>query len=90
MRINKREILCRLVRKDLWESLSPQEIRLYLLLIITSDGEKGKGKLTWKEIRYYLGPEFTREKLKRAADNLQKFGLVEISSYRERDIQFKL
>jgi len=90
MKINKREMLYRLVRKDLWENLSPEEIRLYLLLVITSDGEKGRGKLSWKEITYYLGPGFTRDGLRKAVNNLQKFGLVEISSCREWDIQFRL
>lgn len=89
MRVDKREILRKLVRGDLWEKLSAKEIRLYLLLIIATDKKKGAGKLSWEEISYYLGPGFTWNELKEIVSNLQKLCLVEFN-YEGRNINFKL
>jgi hypothetical protein len=45
MDIDRRKILRTLITEDLWKRLSPEEIRLYLLFIISIDETKETGKL---------------------------------------------
>ena len=82
MKINKRELLQRLTRGNLWKGLSPEEIRLYLLLIIFAHKVKGTGRLSLKAIEGCLGSSFPRDQLEKAAHDLESLHLVklEISS----------
>ena len=88
--MKKRKMLYQLFEHDLWEKLSPEEIRLYLLLVVISDKKEGKGRITLEEINSCLSIKFTRDKLKRAISNLQKCNLVKMSSFGESDFHFKL
>ena len=40
MDINRRKLLKTLITEDLWKRLSPEEVRLYLLLVISADETK--------------------------------------------------
>ncbi|MEA1965423.1 MAG: hypothetical protein U9O41_09945, partial [Candidatus Aerophobetes bacterium] len=65
--MNKRRLLTKLTDSDLWEELSPEEIRLYLLLVIFVGKRKRKGKLRWGELKEWLGENFDIKQLKKAA-----------------------
>jgi len=43
MDISRRKLLRRLITEDLWKRLSPEEVRLYLLLITSIDETKKTG-----------------------------------------------
>ncbi|MBE0478239.1 hypothetical protein IBX65_03845 [Candidatus Aerophobetes bacterium] len=88
MRINKRQILNQLVKKDLWENLSSKEIRLYLLLIVTADSKGGKGELSLQEVNRYL--EISLNGLKRTICGLQKLHLAKVNHCDEWSFQFQL
>ena len=45
MDISRRRLLRTLITEDLWKKLSSEEVRLYLLLIISIDETKKIGKL---------------------------------------------
>jgi len=78
MKINKRELLEKLTQENLWKRLSSEEIRLYLLLVIFADKVKGTGRLSSKVIERYLGSNFLRSQLEKAAHDLENFYLVRL------------
>ena len=78
MEINKRELLKKLTQENLWKKLSSEEIRLYLLLIIFADKVKGTGRLSSKILEGCLGSNFLRERLEKAAHDLEKLNLVKL------------
>jgi hypothetical protein len=45
MDIDRRKLLRTMITQDLWKKLSSEEVRLYLLLIISIDETKEIGKL---------------------------------------------
>ncbi len=91
MCIDKRKLLWTLTEKGLWKDLSPEEIRSYLLLIVFADISNGEGKLSWKDLNYYLGPHFHREMLIRAAQNLERLHLVRMKfSLDKLEIEYKI
>ena len=57
-RTNKHKVLKELKQENLWERLSPEEIRIYLLLIIFADKVKRAGRLGSKVLQGYLGSNF--------------------------------
>jgi len=78
MRINKRELLKKLTHENLWKRLSSEEIRLYLLLIIFADKVKGTGRVSSKVLEGCLGSNFLRERLEKAAHDLEDLRLVKL------------
>jgi len=90
MRINKRELLKKLTYENLWKRLSSEEIRLYLLLIIFADKAKGTGRLSSKVLEGCLGSNFLRERLEKAAHDLEKLRLVKLDISSPRlEIEFE-
>lgn len=51
MDVNRQKLLRTLITEDLWKRLSPEEVRLYLLLIISFDETKRIGKLKNRILR---------------------------------------
>jgi len=90
MKINKRELLKKLIQENLWKKLSPEEIRLYLFLIICADEVKGTGRLRLKVLGGCLGNNFPRGQLEKAAHDLESLHLakLDISSPRS-EIEFE-
>lgn len=86
--MNKREILSRLVEKGVWERLSPEEVRLYLLFIIAMDNRQGEGLIRIQQIRNYL--QINEEELKKVLDNLQKNNLIKVQYRDEQNIKFQV
>lgn len=78
MKIDKRELLKKLMQENLWQRLSSEEIRLYLLFIIFADKVKGTGRLSLKVLEGCLGNSLPRIQLEKAAHNLEKFHLVKL------------
>jgi len=78
MKINKCELLKKLIRKNLWKKLSSEEIRLYLLFVIFADKTKGKGELSSKVLNKYLGNNFSLSQLKKAAYSFEEFHLLKL------------
>ena len=59
MDIDRRKLLRTLIAEDLWKRLSPEEVRLCLLLIISIDEAKKIGKLKKRDIEKCLGYSLT-------------------------------
>ena len=59
MKIDRRNLLRTLITEDLWKRLSPEEVRLYLLLVISVDETKKIGKLKKRDIEKCLGYSLT-------------------------------
>jgi len=78
-------------RGDLCKKLSGDEIRLFLLLVVFAEGRKRKGKLSWENVKRYLGDDFRKDQLKRAASTLEEMGLARMDyPPRGADIVFQL
>ena len=91
MSIDKRKLLWALAKNKVWKNLSLEEIRLYFLLVVFADTSNGEGRLTYKELDYYLGFYLHREKLKTAARNLEKLGLIKIKFPLDKlEIEYKI
>jgi len=78
MKINKRELLGKLVQANLWKNLSPEEVRLYLLLVIYADEIRGAGRLTLKVLERCLGSNLSLDQLKKAVHGLENLHLVKL------------
>ena len=71
--------------------LSPEEIRLYVLLIIFADKVKRAGRLSSKVLKGYLGNNFPRNQLEKAAHDLENLHLVKLDiSLPGSEIKFQL
>lgn len=92
MGVSKRGLLkAFLARQDLCKKLSADEIRLFLLLVVFAEERKSEGKLSWENVKKYLGDDFRKDQLKRAASTLEEMGLARMDYLsREADIVFQL
>ncbi len=91
MSINKRELLEKLTKEDSFRSLAPEEIRLYLLLIILGDEVKGEGRISSKVLTEYLGSNFLKNQLEKAVHDLENLHLAKLSiSSPGSQIEFEL
>lgn len=80
MRVDKRGLLKAFLRReDLCKKLSPHDIRLFLLLVVSSEKGKREGKLSWENVKEYLGDNFGKDRLKRTASRLEKMGLAKVT-----------
>ncbi|MBA7467688.1 hypothetical protein ES707_02909 [subsurface metagenome] len=78
MDINRRKLLRTLITEDLWKRLSPEEIRLYLLLIISIDETKDIRKLKERDIEKCLGYSLIVGQLEKIAYTFRELNLAEI------------
>ena len=78
MKIDKRELLEKLIQTNLWENLSPEEVRLYLLLVICVDEIRGAGRLSSEVLERCLGSNFTMDQLGEAFRELENLSLLEL------------
>ena len=91
MDINRRKLLRRLTTEDLWKRLSPEEVRLYLLLIISIDEAKKIGKLKKQDIEKGLGYCLTVGQLEKILHTFRELNLAEIEYSEEKsEIKFTL
>ena len=92
MQVDKRCLLkAFLGRQDLCKKLSADEIRLFLLLVVFAEGRKREGTLNWENVKEYLGDNFRKDRLKRAASTLEEVGLARMDyPPRGADIVFQL
>jgi len=91
MKINKEKSLRLVFEKNLWEKLSPEGVRLYLLFITRVDEKKGEGKLNCQEIEKYLGINIQKEKLKKVSSTLEKLHLARVEYISGKsEVKFKL
>lgn len=91
MKINKEKSLRLVFEKNLWEKLSPEEVRLYLLFVVRVDERKEEGKLNCQEIEEYLGINIQEEKLKKVFSTLEKLHLVRVKYVPGKsEVKFKL
>jgi len=90
MKIDKHELLQKLIQEDLWKKLSSEEIRLYLLFVIFADKVKGTGKLSPKVLEGCLGNNFPLDQLEKATHDLEKLHLLKLDiSSPEQEIEFE-
>ena len=91
MEIDRRKLLRTLIREDLWKRLSPEEVRLYLLLIISIDETKKIGKLKKRDIEKCLGYSLTVGQLEKIAHTFRELNLADIEYFRKKsEIKFIL
>ena len=91
MDISRRKLLRRLIAEDLWKRLSPEEVRLYLLLVISTDEIKDIGKLKKQEIEKCLGYSLTVGQLEKIAHIFRELNLTEMEYSKEKsEIKFTL
>ena len=78
-------------RVDLCEKLSPDEVRLFLLLIVFAQEGKKEGKLSWDNTKKYLGANFGKDRLKSSAPTLEEMGLARMNfPPRQAEIAYRL
>jgi len=91
MDINRRKLLRTLIAEDLWKRLSPEEVRLYLLLIISIDETKEIRKLKKRDIEKCLGYSLTVGQLAKIAHSFRELNLAGIEYSKEKsEIKFTL
>jgi len=91
MDIDRRKLLRRLITEDLWKRLSPEEVRLCLLLIISIDETKKIGKLEKRDIEKCLGYSPTAKELEKILHTFRELNLAEIEYSKEKsEIKFTL
>jgi len=91
MDIDRRKLLRRLITEDLWKRLSPEEVRLCLLLIISIDETKKIGKLEKRDIEKCLGYSLTVGELEKILHTFRELNLAEIEYSKEKsEIKFTL
>ena len=91
MKINKRKLLEKLIQTDLWKNLSPEEVRLYLLLVICVDEIRGAGRLSSEVLERCLGSNFTMDDLEKALHELESLSLLKLdTSSSGPEIEFRL
>ncbi len=78
MKIDKRELLEKLSQTNLWQNLSAEEVRLYLLLIICADEVRGVGRLSPELLERCLGSNFTMDQLEKAFRELENLSLLKL------------
>ncbi len=78
MKIDKRELLEKLSQTNLWQNLSAEELRLYLLLIICADEIRGAGRLSPEVLERCLGSNFTMDQLEEAFRELENLSLLRL------------
>ena len=72
MDINRRQLLRTLITEDLWKRLSPEEVRLYLFVIISINQTKEIGKLKKQDIEKCLGYSLTVGQLEKIAHTFRE------------------
>jgi hypothetical protein len=91
MDVDRRKLLRTLITEDLWKRLSPEEVRLYLLLIISIDETEEIGRLKQRDIEKCLGYSLTVGKLEKIAHAFRELHLAEIEHSKEKsEIKFIL
>jgi len=90
MEIDRRKLLRTLITEDLWKRLSPEEVRLYLL-IISIDETKEIRKLKKRDIEKCLGYSLTVGQLAKIAHSFRELNLAGIEYSKEKsEIKFTL
>jgi hypothetical protein len=91
MDIDRRKLLRTIITEDLRKRLSPEEIKLYLLLITSIDETKEIGKLTKQDIEKCLGYSLSVGQLEKIAHAFRELQLAEIKYSKEKsEIRFTL
>lgn len=78
MKINKRKLLEKLTQANSWENLSPEDIRLYLFIVICADKARGTGRLDPEVLEECLGCNFTTDQLEEACHDLENISLFKL------------
>jgi len=91
MKIDKRKLLRKIITQDLREKMSREEIRLYLLLIVSADQTNGVGKISKEYLERYLGHSLQNEQLEKTARIFQRLHLAEINYFPGKpEIEFRV
>jgi hypothetical protein len=76
--MDKLKFLKRFENTKAYRLLSPEELKLYVFLLMCADGIEIKGTIDSRLLRKIMGEGITLDNLKRIASNLEKYGLAEI------------
>jgi len=91
MKIDKRKLLRTVITRNLRGKMSLEEIRIYLLLVISVDQANGMGKIKRKYLERHLGHSLPGEQLEEMAHTFQRLHLAEIDYSPEKsEIEFRL
>ncbi len=72
------KLLRRVCRSRWFPSMSREELKLYLLLLVTTDKIGREEKISWGVLKRSLGPSFTSGRIKRLTEALRRYGLVHL------------
>ena len=78
MKIDKGELLEKLSQTNLWQNLSAEEVRVYLLLIICADDIRGAGRLSPEVLERCSGNNFTVDQLEKALHEVEDLSLLRL------------
>jgi len=78
MKIDKSELQEKLSQTNLWQNLSAEEVRVYLLLIICADEIRGAGRLSPEVVERCLANNFTMDQLEKALHQLESLSLLRL------------
>lgn len=77
--MNERVVLLTLVCRSRWfSSMSTEELKLYLLLLVSAVRIGKEGQIAWEVLRRGLGESLTAEKITRLAKALSQYGLAKV------------
>ncbi|MEA3485710.1 MAG: hypothetical protein U9R03_03270 [Candidatus Aerophobetes bacterium] len=91
MKIDKRKLLKTIITQDLRKKMSPEEIRVYLLLVISVDQANGMGKISREYLERHLGHSLYNEQLEKMAHTFRRLHFAKIDYSPEKsEIEFRL
>ena len=89
--MDKLKFLKRLENTVTCRQLSPEELKLYIFLLMCADGIEIKERIDLRLLIKVMGEGISFDKLKQIASNLERYGLAEINiQENKRELHFLL
>lgn len=76
--MDKLKFLKRFENTRTYRLLNPEELKLYIFLLMCADGIEVKGTIDSRLLRRVMGRKLNLDNLKMIASNLERYGLVDI------------
>jgi len=76
--VDKLKFLKRFENTRTYRLISPEELKLYIFLLMCADGIEIKGTIDSRLLRKVMGRKINLDNLKMIASNLERYGLADI------------
>jgi len=76
--VDKLKFLKRFENTRTYRLISPEELKLYIFLLMCADGIEIKGAIDSRLLRKVMGRKINLDNLKMIASNLERYGLADI------------